>query len=75
LRVASASRSGQIFLAWARWPRSQVTRLDGKTRWVVVWEELAVPANATRARVIIRLGEDYAIESEVYERAKSTTGL
>ncbi len=75
LRVASASRSGQIFLAWARWPRSQVTRLDGKTRWVVVWEELAALESSTRARVIIRLGEDYAIESEVYERAKSTTGL
>jgi inner membrane protein len=75
LRVASMSHSAQVFLSWAKWPRPLVTRLDGDTRWVVVWEELAVESFRTRAKVIIRLGEDYAIQSEVYERSKSATGL
>jgi inner membrane protein len=75
LRTASASRAAQVFLSWARWPRPLVTRLDGDTRWVVVWEELAVESFRTRAKVIIRLDENYAIQSEVYERAKSSAGL
>ncbi len=75
LRTASTTRGAQVFLAWARWPRSQVTRLDGDTRWVVLWEELAVESFRTRPKLIIRLSEDYAIQSEVYERAKSASGL
>ncbi len=75
LRVASGSHSGQVFLSWAQWPRPLVTRLDGNTRWVVVWEELAVESFRSRAKVIVRLGEDYAIQSEIYERAKTAAGL
>jgi inner membrane protein len=75
LRLATASKSAQVFLAWARWPRPVVTRLDGETRWVVVIEELVVEQYKSRPRLIIRMDENYAIQSEVYERAKSTTGF
>lgn len=75
LGIAASSHSTQIFLAWARWPRWQVTGLDGDTRWVVVFEDIAVVKKSTRPTVIIRLSEAYAIQSEVYERSKSSTGL
>lgn len=75
LGIAASSHSAQVFLAWARWPRWQVTRLDGDTRWVVVFEEIAVVKQSTRPTVIIHLNEAYAIQSEVYERSKSSSGF
>lgn len=75
LRLASATPTAQTFLAWVRWPRPQVIRLVGDTRWVVTIEDLAIEKHKTRPRVIIRLDERYAIQSEVYERAKSSTGF
>ncbi len=75
LRVAGASRSVQIFLGWARWPRWQVVRLDGDTRWVVTVEELGTEPGKKRSRVVIQLGENYEIQSEVYEREKGFLGL
>ncbi|MFN7545498.1 MAG: metal-dependent hydrolase [Acidobacteriota bacterium] len=75
LRKAGGTRTAQIFLAWARWPRSVVTRYDGETRWVVLMEELAVEKHLTRPRVIVKLDERYRIQSEEYERAKNSLGL
>jgi membrane-bound metal-dependent hydrolase YbcI (DUF457 family) len=75
LRLASATPTAQIFLAWVRWPRPQVVRLDGDTRWVVTIEELAIEKYRTRPRVVIRLDERYTVQSEVYERSKGSTGL
>ena len=75
LKTAASSHSAQIFLSWARWPFPKVTRLDGETRWVVVFEDLAVVKQSTRPAVVIRLDEGYAIQSEVYERSKSSTGF
>lgn len=75
LRIASTSHSAQVFLAWARWPRPSVTRYDGATRWVVVFEDLVADVNKTRPRVVIRLDERLAIQSEVYERSKGSTGF
>ena len=75
LRTAASSHSAQIFLSWARWPFPKVTRLDGESRWVVVFEDLAALKQSTRPRVVIRLDENYAIQSEVYERSKSSTGF
>jgi len=75
LRVAGNTRSAQIFLAWSRWPRWQVIRMDGETRWVVSIEDLAVEPSQIRPRVVIKLDENYAIQSEVYERAKGFLGL
>jgi inner membrane protein len=75
LRVAGNSRSAQIFLAWSRWPRWQVIRMDGETRWVVSIEDIATEPNKKRSRVVIHLDENYAIQSEVYERAKGFLGL
>jgi len=75
IQAASTTRSAQIFLAWAHWPRTLVTRIDGDTRWVVVLEEVVIEPYRTRPRVIIRLDERYAIQSEVYERSKGSTGF
>lgn len=75
LRLASATRTAQIFLAWARWPHTNVTRYEGETRWVVVLEDLVVEKHLSRPRVVIKLDEHYAIQSEVYERPKGTTGF
>ena len=75
LRIAATTRSAQVFLAWARWPRTMVTRLDGETRWVVVIEEMLVEKHRSRPRLIVKLDENYAIQSEEYERSKSTTGF
>jgi len=75
LRLATASRSAQVFLAWAHWPHASVTRYNGETRWVVVVEELAADKHRTRPRVSIRMDEHYAIQSEVYERSKGPTGF
>lgn len=75
LRQAAGSRVAQMFLSWARWPRTVVTRYDGETRWVVLLEELAVERHLSRPRVVIRMDEQYRIQSEVYERAKNSLGL
>lgn len=75
LQKAGTTHTAQTFLAWARWPRVLVTRYDGDTRWVVVMEELAREPYKSRARVIIKLDEKYAIQSEIYERAKGPAGI
>lgn len=75
LRIAGNTRSAQIFLAWSRWPRWQVIRMDGETRWVVSIEDIATEPNKKRPRVVIHMDENYAIQSEVYERAKGFLGL
>jgi membrane-bound metal-dependent hydrolase YbcI (DUF457 family) len=75
LRAAGATHTAQTFLAWVRWPRVVVTRYDGETRWVVVMQELAREPYKSRARVIIKLDEKYAIQSEVYERSKGPAGI
>ncbi len=75
LRVAGNTKSAQVFLAWSRWPRLQVIRMDGETRWVVSIEDLATEPNRKRPRLVIKLDENYAIQSEVYERAKGFLGL
>ncbi|MCX6611261.1 MAG: metal-dependent hydrolase [Acidobacteria bacterium] len=75
LRIAGNTRSAQIFLAWSRWPRWQVIRMDGETRWVVSIEDIATEPDQKRPRVVIKLDENYAIQSEVYERVKGFLGL
>lgn len=75
VRTAGAAWGGSIFMAWARWPRPIVTRVDGDTRWVVVIEDLVAEKVRSRAKITIKLDEKYKVQSEVYARSKSASGI
>jgi inner membrane protein len=68
-QVAGADAKVQQFLTWAHWPRWQVTRYEGATRWVVVVEELASARDKARPRVVVRLNEAYEVLESRYEAA------
>jgi membrane-bound metal-dependent hydrolase YbcI (DUF457 family) len=75
LQVAGTTHSARVITAWARWPRWQVNRYDGETRWVVLIEELAVEPWKSRPRVIIRMSEKYEVLEERYEKARGASGF
>lgn len=70
LQAAGATHMAQVFTAWARWPRWQVSHYEGESAWAVVIEELASEPDRTRPRVVIRLSDKYGVQSESYQHGK-----